>query len=31
MIRPFPETVPAPLAAAERTGNAELAEVLKRG
>ena len=30
-FRPLPETVPALLAAAERTGNADLAEVLKRG
>lgn len=30
-FRPLPETIPALLAAAERTGNAELAEVLKRG
>ena len=30
-FRPLPETIPALLAAAERTGNADLAEVLKRG
>lgn len=30
-FRPLQETIPALLAAAERTGNAELAEVLKRG